>query len=67
MARLVTDELHSVVDMLCVRHPDVARDKIHTLVHEVYEELAAQARITTHLIPLTVNRCRKRLFEQTAA
>lgn len=67
MARLVTDELRSIIEMMCVRHPDVSRDTVAALVHQVYQELAAQARVTTHLIPLTVNRCRKRLTETTAA
>lgn len=64
---LVADELAGVVAMLSVRFPDRAPDDIGRLVAEVYGGLAADARIPTHLIPLTLNRCRRLLAEPPAA
>lgn len=61
--RRVADDVESVVAMLSAKHPDIARERIEALVHEVYLGLAARATITAHLIPLTINRCRKRLRE----
>lgn len=63
---LVADELAGLVSMLSARHPERDRDEIATLVTRVYGSLAADARIPTHLIPLTLNRCR-RLLSQSAA
>jgi hypothetical protein len=63
---VVADELDSVTEMLLVRHPDVARDDIKALVHKAYRDLAAQATVETHLIPLTLNRCRKHLTGRAA-
>lgn len=57
----LSDELESVAAMLSAKHPAVARAQIDALVHEAHQQLAANATVTTHLIPLTLNRCRKRL------
>jgi hypothetical protein len=51
--------------MLSARFPD--RDDIGRLVTQVYGELAVDARIPTHLIPLTLNRCRRLLSEFSVA
>ena len=61
---LIGDELERVVSMLCVKYPDRNHDEIATLVSEVYHRLASNATVTTHLIPLTVNRCRRVLTDR---
>jgi hypothetical protein len=71
-ADLIGDELERVVSMLCSKYPDRTHDEIAALVSEVYRQLASKATVTTHLIPLTVNRCRQALtsrpdVEQPAA
>lgn len=63
-ARLLRDDVTSVAAALSARYPDIAREKLDALVAEVYQELAADARLTTHLSALTLNRCRKRLANQ---
>jgi hypothetical protein len=59
--RTVTDELESIVQMFCEKYPDRSEAEIDVLVHDAYAVLAAQATVTAHLIPLTVNRCHKLL------
>ena len=61
---MVTDELQGVVSALCARFPTRQRSDVETVVADVYEQLAGSARITAHLIPLTLNRSR-RLLEGT--
>lgn len=58
---LVRDELGSVVAMLCVRFPERTPREIERLVNDSYQRLSENARIHAHLIPLTVNRCRRLL------
>ena len=55
---LVHDELEGIVAMLCVRFPHIRRREIENVVTRVYDELAGKAIVTTHLIPLTLNRSR---------
>lgn len=55
---LVRDELQAVVSMLCMRFPDRSRAEVEWLVTDVYQDISGNARIRTHLIPLTLNRCR---------
>jgi hypothetical protein len=55
----VHDELQSVVSALCTRYPTRSRTDIENVVAEVYAELAANAKVTAHLIPLTLNRSRR--------
>ncbi|MGO4443384.1 three-helix bundle dimerization domain-containing protein [Mycobacterium sp. 2YAF39] len=57
-APMVHDELDGVVSTLCVRFPDRPRSEIEKVVAHVYADLAAKATVTTHLIPLTLNRSR---------
>jgi hypothetical protein len=57
-APMVHDEVAGVVSALCVRFPDRARSEIEKVVAQVYADLAAKATVTTHLIPLTLNRSR---------
>jgi hypothetical protein len=61
MASLVTDELERVVSTLCAKFPGRSLEEIDALVSETYRHLAADARVTTHLIPLTVNLSRQEL------
>lgn len=60
-APMVHDELDGVVSSLCTRFPDRARIEVEAVVADVYAELAARATVTAHLIPLTLNRSRRRL------
>ena len=60
---LVRDELGSVVAMLCARFPERTPREIERLVTDSYQRLSENARIHTHLIPLTVNRCRRLLSD----
>ncbi|RDH78160.1 hypothetical protein DVS77_12495 [Mycolicibacterium moriokaense] len=61
---LVHDELQSVVSALCARFPNRSRREVEQIVTEVYAGLNSGARVTTHLIPLTLNRSR-RLLEKS--
>jgi hypothetical protein len=61
VASLISDELERIVPMLCARYPQCSRGDVARLVAEVYAHLAANATVTTHLIPLTLNRCRREL------
>ena len=58
---MLTDELQGVVSALCARFPTRQRSDVETVVANVYEQLADNAKITTHLIPLTLNRSRRLL------
>ncbi len=57
--RVVHDELKSVVSALCARFPDSTRSEVESVVAEAYAELTANARVTAHLVPLTLNRSRR--------
>jgi hypothetical protein len=52
-------ELQSLVSMLCARFPDSSPTEVERLVTDVYCRLSESARIRSHLIPLTLNRCRQ--------
>jgi hypothetical protein len=56
---MVHDELGSVVSVLCAKFPARRRKEVADVVGNVYEQLAASATITAHLIPLTLNRSRR--------
>lgn len=58
---MVHDELEGVVAGLCARFPSRPRTEVESVVAEVYAELASNATVTAHLIPLTLNRSRHRL------
>lgn len=58
---MVRDELDGVVSALCARFPARARIDIENVVAAEYAELAANATVTSHLIPLTLNRSRRLL------
>jgi len=60
---MVHDELQGVVSALCLRYPALSRSEVENVVADVYEQLAASATITAHLIPLTLNRSRRVLSE----
>ena len=62
---MVRDELVAVVSALCARFPDRSRSDVERVVADVYGRLVASARVTAHLIPLTLNRSR-RLLDSTA-
>lgn len=50
------DELRRVVDTISAEYPYHPRGDIERLVVDAYQHLAANAKITSHLIPLTLNR-----------
>ena len=60
-APMVRDELDSVVAALCARFPTRPRIDIENIVAAEYAALAANAAVTAHLIPLTLNRSRRLL------
>lgn len=61
------DELDRVVAALATRYPDVPRDEIARVVDQVHHQLSAEARVSTHLIPLTLNLSRRRLQRRTVS
>lgn len=60
---LARDELQAVVSMLCARFPERSRVEVEWLVTDLYQRLSQNARIHAHLIPLTLNGCRRVLSE----
>jgi hypothetical protein len=58
---MVHDELMGVVSTLSARFPNRSRDEIVDLVAKVHAELTENATVTSHLIPLTLNRSRRLL------
>ena len=60
---MVHDELEGVVSALCVKFSDRSRREIEDVVAGVYASLAGKATVTTHLIPLTLNRSRTLLTD----
>jgi len=64
---LVCDELQTVVSMLCARFPERGRVDVEWLVTDVYQRLSTNARIHAHLIPLTLNQCRRILSDRRLA
>ena len=63
---LLNDELDGVVSTLCARFPTRRRSEIERVVADVYDQLAGNATITAHLIPLTLNRSRRLLDHMEA-
>ena len=63
---LVTDELDSIARALAAKFTAVSTDELREVVNDAYREIAEKARITTHLIPLTLNRARRILASRTA-
>lgn len=61
---LLRDELDGVVSMLAARFPGQSRTEIAQLVTTTHHRLAVDARITAHLIPLTLNVSRRALTRQ---
>lgn len=55
-SRVVDDELEAVVDALCAKYPRHPRSEVEAVVRQAYGFLAQRARVTTHLIPLALNR-----------
>lgn len=58
---MVRDELAGIVTALCARFPGHSKKDVEDLVADVYAELANNATVTAHLIPLTYNRSRRLL------
>jgi hypothetical protein len=61
---MTSDELTAVVSALRQRFPQLPAVEVETVVARVYEELAATAKVTAHLIPLTLNRSRRLLTDE---
>jgi hypothetical protein len=53
---MVRDELEAVIASVHAKFPDRPRPEIETVVREAYRDLARSAVVTSHLIPLTLNR-----------
>lgn len=60
-------ELEAVASMLRLRFPDFSSEDIDHLVTREYTQLAQQSRVHAHLIPLTLNRCRRVLTVLTSS
>lgn len=60
---MVQDELQAIVSMLCTRFPERNPEDVELLVTDVYKRLSGDARVRAHLIPLTLNRCRRLLAQ----
>ena len=58
---VLRDELDGVMSALCAKFPHRSRSDIEKVVAAVYAQLARNARVTAHLIPLTLNRSRRLL------
>ena len=58
---MIRDELGAVVSALCARFPDRNLSDVERVVADVYAQLVANATVTAHLIPLTLNRSRRLL------
>ncbi|MDT5359427.1 MAG: hypothetical protein QOC69_1189 [Mycobacterium sp.] len=48
MTKTVTDELESIVSVLCEKYPDHSDDEIASLAHDVYARLSSEATVTAH-------------------
>jgi hypothetical protein len=64
---MVQDELQAIVSMLCTRFPERNPGDVELLVTDVYQRLSGDARVRAHLIPLTLNRCRRLLAKGWSA
>ena len=62
---LARRELEALTSMLRSRFPERGSHEIEQLVAGVHADLAGQARVRSHLIPLTLNRCRRILTQRT--
>ncbi|WP_280305516.1 hypothetical protein [Nocardia neocaledoniensis] len=62
-----TGELEAIARALAQKRPELAYADVLDVVCSTYRELAATARIHTHLIPLTVNLSRSRLTNSTTS
>lgn len=58
-APMIRDELGAVVLALCAKCPDRNPSDVERVVADVYAQLVANATVTAHLIPLTLNRSRR--------
>lgn len=64
MAPVVGDELEAIISALCQKYPEHSALDIEAVVAQAYAELAADAKVTAHLIPLTLNRSRRLLAKR---
>lgn len=54
--KLVRDELTDVIRAVHAKFPDRPRSEVENVVRGTYRDLARTAVVTSHLIPLTLNR-----------
>jgi hypothetical protein len=54
--RMVADELGRVISTVCAKFPSRPRAEVEAVVAAAYRHLHAGATVTSHLIPLTLNR-----------
>lgn len=55
-AKLIADELESVVCAVCAKYPQRPQSEVEAVVLQSYRYLAERATVQAHLIPLTLNR-----------
>lgn len=53
---MVDDELETIVAALCTKFPEISPTEVSSVVADAYRHLSERAALTTHLIPLTLNR-----------
>lgn len=58
LSTTTVDELDSIATVLVSRFPESRLADVREVVYEAYRRIASSARITAHLIPLTMNRAR---------
>ncbi|MFJ2666373.1 three-helix bundle dimerization domain-containing protein [Nocardia fluminea] len=58
LSATTVDELDSLAAVLMSRFPGRRLAEVRDVVYEAYRRIASSARITAHLIPLTLNRAR---------
>ena len=55
-SRMVADELGRLISTVCAKFPNRPRAEVEAVVAEAYRHLHGGATVTSHLIPLTLNR-----------
>lgn len=58
---MVRDELEAVTAAIHAKFPGHSRPEVEAVVREAYRSLAQSAVVTSHLIPLTLNRSTRML------
>jgi hypothetical protein len=62
---LVEDEIAGIVSAVCAKFPGRTHADVEALVRAAHEHLSSSAKVTAHLIPLTLNRSIRLMREST--